>query len=69
MDIIYSDHAKKRLRQRGITELEVAHILNYPNYVKKSFENRKMAVGEINNRKVMVVFVEKENFIKVITVL
>ena len=69
MDIVYSDHAKKRLRQRGITELEVEHVLSYASYKMKSFEGRKTAVGEINNRKIKVVFVEKENFIKVITVI
>ena len=50
MNLIYSYHAKKRMKQRGITELEIEHVLNCPSYIKKSFENTKEAVGEIKNR-------------------
>ncbi len=69
MEIVYSDHARKRMRQRGITELEIQHVLKYPRYIKKSFEGRKIAEGEINNRKIKVSFIEMENFIKIITVI
>ena len=69
MDIIYSDHAKKRMKQRGITDLEVVHVLNYPSYVKKSFEGTKEAAGTINNRNVKIKFIEIENYIKVITII
>lgn len=69
MEIEYSDHAKKRMRQRGITELEVEHVLEHPRYVKKSFEGRKIAEGEVNNRKIKISFIEKESFIKIITVM
>ncbi len=69
MEIVYSDHARKRLKQRGITTLEVEHILKFPTYIKKSFEGRKEAVGEINNRTMKVVFIEKENYLKIITVI
>jgi uncharacterized DUF497 family protein len=69
MKIVYSEHALKRLKQRGITELEVNHVILYPQYVKKSFEGRKSAVGEINKRQIKVVFVEKENYLKVITII
>ena len=27
MNIVYSNHAKKRLKQRGLTELEIEHVL------------------------------------------
>ena len=69
MEIIYSDHAKKRMRQRGITELEIEHILKHPYYIKKSFEGTKEGVGEINNRIIKIKFVEIENYIKIITVI
>lgn len=49
--------------------MEVQHILKYPQYVKKSFEDRMEAMAIIRNRKTKVVFViEKLKFIKVITV-
>ena len=69
MKIIYSKHAKKRLKQRGITELEVEYILENPFYVKKSFDNTKEAFGEIKGRNIKVKFVEIENYIKIITVI
>ncbi len=69
MDIVYSDHSRKRLKQRGISELEIEHILKHPHYVKKSFEGRKYAVGEVNNRQIKIVYVESENYIKIITVI
>ncbi len=69
MSIIYSDHAEKRRKQRGLSKLEVEHILEYPSYIKKSFDGRKEAVGKIRNRDVKVVFIEEENYIKIITVI
>jgi hypothetical protein len=60
MRIVYSDHAKKRMRQRGITELEIEHTLQFPMYVRKSFEGRKEAVGEVRRGKfVKVDFIEQ----------
>ncbi len=64
--ISYSNHSKKRIKQRGITELEVEHVLKHPIYIKKSFEGRKEAVGEIKNRTIKVKFVEIDNYIKII---
>ena len=69
MNIQYSDHAEMRIKQRGITKLEVEHVLRYPFYIKKSFEGRKEAVGEIKNRIVKIKFVEMENYIRIITVI
>ncbi|MBS3131385.1 DUF4258 domain-containing protein [Candidatus Woesearchaeota archaeon] len=69
MEIIYSDHARKRMRQRGVTELEVRHVLAYSRYVKKSFEGRKLAEGSANGRVIRISFIETENFIKIITVM
>ena len=69
MNLIYSDHAKKRMKQRGITELEVEHVLSNPFYIKKSFEGRKEAVGEIKNRTIKIEFIEIENYINIITVI
>ena len=67
-EIIYSDHARKRMKQRGITELEVQHVLQYSLYVKKTIEGRKEAVGTIQHRTIKVVFIV-ENYIKIITIM
>nr|MBI4157088.1 DUF4258 domain-containing protein [Candidatus Woesearchaeota archaeon] len=69
MEIEYSDHAEKRIKQRGITKLEVEHILKYPVYIKKSFDGTKEVVGEIKNRTIKVKLAEKKNYIKIITVI
>lgn len=69
MQIIYSNHAKKRMKLRGIEEFEVEHILKYPSYIKKSAENRREAVGELKNREIKIIFIKEENYIKIITVI
>ena len=69
MKIIYSELASKRMKQRGITELEIEHVLNHPYYIKKSFEGTKEAVGKVENRLIKIKFIEIENYIKIITIM
>lgn len=69
MEIIYSDHAKKRMKQRGVEDWEIEHILKHPSFIIKSFEGRKIAVGEIKNRKLGIIYLEEESYIKVISVI
>ena len=68
MNVIYSYHAKKRIKERGIENWEIEHVLKHPSYIKKSFEERKIAVGEIKNRKLGIIYLEEESYIKVISV-
>ena len=68
MEIAYSDHAKKRMKQRGIEEWEVQHILNHPAYIKKTTEGKREAVGESRNRFIKIIFIREEKYIKIITV-
>lgn len=69
MGITYTGHARKRMRQRGITPEEVSFVLNHADYVKKSFEGRKEAVGHLKGRSIKIVYAEEESYIKVITVM
>lgn len=69
MEIYYSDHAKKRMRQRGITGLEIEHVLMYPDYIKKSVDETKEAYGTVRNRHIKVVYIEIENYIRVVSVM
>lgn len=69
MNIIYSAHAKKRLKQRGIAEFEVEYLLQHPMSVRKSPEGLEEAVGESNSRVIKIVFAMKENYIKIVTVM
>ena len=56
--IIFSDHALKRMKERGIENWEIEHLIKYPEYIKKSFEGRKEAVGNIKNRIIKIEFIE-----------
>ena len=69
MKIIYSDHAKKRMKRRGVEDWEIEHILKHPSYTKKSFDGRKIAVGQIKDKELKIIFTEEENYIKVISVM
>ncbi|MFH1311066.1 MAG: DUF4258 domain-containing protein [Nanoarchaeota archaeon] len=69
MDIIYSDHAKKRMKKRGIEGWEVEHILKFPSYTKKSSDGRIEAIGSVKNRMLKVIFTKAENYIKIITLI
>jgi len=69
MKITYSDHSKKRMKERSIEDWEVEHILKYPSFIKKSLEGRKIAVGDIKNRKLKIIYTEEESYIKVISVM
>ena len=62
MKLIYSEHALKRMKQRGITSIEVEFILQHPDYVKKSFEGRKEAVGHLKGRIIKVVYYDAVQF-------
>ncbi|MBU1252202.1 MAG: DUF4258 domain-containing protein [Nanoarchaeota archaeon] len=39
MKIVYSSHAKKRMKQRGVEEWEIEHILKHPSYTRKTFDD------------------------------
>ncbi len=69
MEIVYSNHAKKRMEQRGIEEWEIEHLLKYPSYIKKTSESKKEAIGTIKNRFIKIVFIQEENYIKIITII
>ncbi len=67
--VFFTNHAKIRMKQRGITSLEVFDILKFPRLIKKSFSRRQEYMGFVNNRKIKVVLIKKEKYIKIITVI
>ena len=69
MNIIFSYHARKRMQQRGITLLEIAHIFEFPTEVRNSHDGTKEAYGEIYNRTIKVVFIQRKNYIKIVSVM
>ncbi len=69
MKLIYSYHAKRRMKQRGIEEWEIEHLLKHPSYIRKTFEGKREAIGVTKKRFIKVVFIKEENYIKIITVI
>jgi len=67
VEIIYSDHAKKRMKQRGIEEWEIEHLIKFPSFIKRIYDKVE-SVGEIRNRKVKIVYRKEQSYIKIITV-
>lgn len=68
MKIVYSDHAQQRMKQRGITSLEIEFVLNHPDYIKKSCDVKE-AVGHVKDKYIKIAFEEMENYIRVISIL
>jgi hypothetical protein len=68
MLIIYSEHALLRMRQKGITKFEVEYVLDFAKCFFNSRDNTKIVLGEINNKTLKVIFIEKENYKRIITI-
>ena len=67
MDIAYSDHAKKRMKERGIEDWEIEQVIKFPAYIKRRTDGKIEANAEIKNRLLKIVYVRLQNYIKVIT--
>ena len=65
--IIFSEHAKKRCLERDINEETVRYAIEKAEYTISKFENKIEAFKKMDGKTIKVVYVEKENFIKVIT--
>ena len=60
-------HVRERMLQRGINEETVKDIIRNPDYVRTSFEGRKIATKKLN--KIWhVIFIEEKNNLMVISV-
>lgn len=66
MDVIFTDHAKKRIKKRKIKEEEVIKVIENPQKSYKS-EGKYYSQGDLGRGKIEVVF-EKDKYINVITV-
>ena len=66
MNLVYSYHAKKRKKERDISEEMIKDIIEFPEYTIKRGEEIE-AYKKVNNQMTKVVYVNKENYIKIIT--
>jgi len=68
MNIILSHHAKTRMVERGIPLEDIKTTINFPDYTI-SKEGKKEAFKKINNKILRVIYLEINNYIKVITLM
>ncbi len=66
--IIYDRHAKRRMKERGVTEKEVETAISEPEYIEASIKGRQNAYKFIGGRFLRVTFKKESNNILVITV-
>jgi hypothetical protein len=66
MEIVFTEHAKERMKKRGITEDEVIQAIKNPDNTKKQGGNYYVQKN-IGRAKIEVAY-EKDKYIKVITI-
>ena len=67
--IIYSKHAEQRRKQRGFSPFVVEHILAHPKMTKKRLDNLTEVVGIFQQRSVIIIYLEKETYIKIVSII
>jgi hypothetical protein len=65
--IVFSNHAENRRKQRGLNKEHIFLVITHPEYVKR-INDKRIAVKTIYERTITAVYVEDEAFIKVITI-
>lgn len=55
--------------QRAVTELEIAHVLQHADTVQKSIDDTWEAIGHVNGKRLDIVFVRTEKYIRIVTLL
>ncbi len=68
MRFILTNHAKKRMDERNIPLDQIKQTIEFPEYIIT--KNQKIeSYKRINQRLIKVVYLKKDNFIKIITVI
>ena len=66
MEIIFTEHAKDRMKKRKISREEIIEIIKYPDKVIKKF-GKYIVQKNLQRANIEVVY-EKEKYLKIITV-
>ncbi len=66
MQIVYTNHAYKRINKKKVELIWVEEAIKYPDSVEKDGFNKYLARKKLNGHTLEVVYV-KENYIKVVT--
>jgi len=67
--IVFCNHAEKRRKQRGFTNIEIECIIKRPYFKKKRLDGRTEVIGNIKNREIKVVYKEEKNYLNIISVM
>jgi hypothetical protein len=67
MEIEFSRHAKRQMRWRKITELEIKEVVNHPENVEDSIYGRKNVFKKIGDRLLKVTYRHEGQKIIIIT--
>jgi len=65
--ILYSNHAELKIKQRRLKKTQIELTFKEPNFIKSSYDNRKIAERNFGKRNLRVVFVEEKSDIIIVT--
>lgn len=68
MNLILTEHAKKRMSERGIKINQIENTITFPDYTIKK-ENRIEAYKKIKDNLLNVIYIQEGKFIKIVTVI
>ena len=69
MDILIKPHAKRRMRDRGVSEMQVGEVLRSPAEVVSVRYGRLAAYKRIGERELVVIYEKENEDIEVVTLL
>lgn len=67
MRVLFSSHAEKRIKERGIKKEEVIDTIEFPEYSIRRGNNEIEVHKKIKGKILKVVYIEIENYKKVIS--
>jgi uncharacterized DUF497 family protein len=67
IELIFTRHARQRMRERGISVNEIKEALAAPDILKDAFLDRRIAVKYLKDRALEVVFFKKGRAFIIIT--
>ncbi len=68
MKLIFTHHAKQRIKERKITLQQIQETINFPDY-KISKEDKIESYKRIDNKLLKIIYAQKGKFIKIITLI
>ena len=67
MNIVFTTHANERMKQRRISHQEIEAVLEKPDTIFYTYEDKKIALKYFKNKTIKVVFSQKDETVVIIT--